>query len=69
MAGGQGNNEYFELVRIEGITFVEVDFTGSLANKTLKLQPCTLVDDNAVADTDAEIGEDDTIFTPLILIE
>jgi Flp pilus assembly protein TadG len=63
---GPGNNAVYELVEFVSATVVRVNFSGQL--KELRVQRCRLVDDNAVADTDDEIGEDTTIFTPLILI-
>jgi hypothetical protein len=63
---GNGNNANYELVKFVSTAVMHVNFSGS--NKQLRVQPCQLVDDNAVPDADSEIGEDDTIFTPLILI-
>lgn len=64
-----GNNVIYSLVDIVGVTVIDVNLSGSEDNKTLLMQPCDFVDDNAIGDTDEEIGEDDTVFTPLILIE
>ncbi|MGI9457396.1 MAG: pilus assembly protein TadG-related protein [Aeoliella sp.] len=62
-----GNNTIYTLVEYLGVAVVQVEL-GS-ANKILRMQPCDFVDDNAIGDTDEEIGEDTTVFTPLILIE
>jgi hypothetical protein len=63
---GPGNNAVFELVEFVSATVVRVNFNGN--NKEVRVQPCVLVDDNGVPDTEDEIGDDTTIFTPLILI-
>jgi hypothetical protein len=65
---GSGNNTNFRLVKFVGATVVRVKFSGN--PKELRIQPCTVVDDNGVPDTtdDGEIDEDDTTFTNLILI-
>jgi hypothetical protein len=64
---GSGNNFVYTLVEIVGVTIVEVELGSN--NKRLYLQRCKFVDDNVVADIDEEIGENTTVFTPLILIE
>jgi hypothetical protein len=66
VSDGSGNNAIYTLVEFVSLTVLEVELGGS--NKRLIMQRCRLVDDNAVPDPDSEIGEDDTIFTPLILI-
>jgi hypothetical protein len=65
---GPGNNAVFTLVKFVSNTTVYVKLTGSPAQRELRMQPCVLVDDNGVPDTENEIGENTTIFTPLILI-
>jgi hypothetical protein len=60
-----GNNTIYTLVEFVSLTVVEVDL--SSGDKRLIMQRCTLVDDNAVVDVN-DIGDNTTIFTPLILI-
>jgi hypothetical protein len=65
---GPGNNAVFTLVKFVSATPVLVKLTGNPNQRELRMQPCVLVDDNGVPDTDDEIGENTTMFTPLILI-
>ena len=66
---GNGDTTVYTLVEIIGVAVIEVNLNGSLNSKILLLQPCNFIDDNATGDTDEEIGDDTTVFTPLILIE
>jgi hypothetical protein len=67
--GGSGNNCVFTLVEMVGATIVEVDLSTNNEDKRLFLQRCAFSDDSVIADTDEEINENTTVFTPLILIE
>jgi len=63
---GPGNNANFELVKFVSATVVDVKLNGN--PKELRVQPCLLIDDNGVPDTEDDDLNDNTIFTPLILI-
>jgi hypothetical protein len=64
---GPGNNAVFNLVRFISATVVDVKLNGN--PKQLRVQPCLLIDDSTVPDTeDDDIGDENTIFTPLTLI-
>jgi hypothetical protein len=63
-----GNNANFELVKFVSVTVVHVNLTGTPVDREVRVQRCTLVDDNAVPDVHEEISPNTTIFTPLILI-
>jgi hypothetical protein len=63
---GPGNNAVFGLVKFVSATVVDVKLNGN--PKALRVQPCLLIDDSTVPDTENEIGDDTTIFTPLTLI-
>jgi hypothetical protein len=58
-----GNNTIYTLVEFISLTVVDVDLPHRLI-----MQRCVLVDDNAVPDLEEDIGDETTIFTPLILI-
>jgi Flp pilus assembly protein TadG len=65
---GNGNNAKFRIVKWVGCTIVDVKLTGSLSSKFVKIQPCVVVDCNAVGGG----TPDDTssfVRTPLQLIE
>ena len=62
---GPGNNAYFSIVKFVGVRVMDVDLTGG--NKYLIMQPCTYSEPGGNPDYDAEIGDQTTIFTPLIL--
>jgi len=62
-----GNNAIYELVEFVGVRTMDVQTTGT--PKQIWLQPATLVDGSGVPDLDDPPGDDDSIFTPLILIE
>jgi Flp pilus assembly protein TadG len=65
---GNGNNSTYTLVRFVSGSVMHVVLNGNQNNRHVFYQPCVLVDNNAVPDTDEEIGPDTTIFTPLTLI-
>jgi hypothetical protein len=44
---GPGNNAVYNVVAFAGVTIVDSDFRGS--NKSVRIQPCVVVDDTAVA--------------------
>ncbi|HVJ80551.1 MAG TPA: hypothetical protein VNC50_05730, partial [Planctomycetia bacterium] len=45
---GNGNNAQFRIVEWVGCTIVDVKLTGSLSSKYIKIQPCVVVDCNAI---------------------
>jgi hypothetical protein len=65
---GNGNNSVYTLVRFVSGSVMHVQLNGNQNSRHVYYQPCVLVDDSAVPDTENEIGPDTTIFTPLILI-
>jgi len=62
-----GNNTMFRLTEFVGVRILDVDLTGN--NKAVWLQMARVVDATGVPDIDSSIGNDTTVFTPLILIE
>jgi Flp pilus assembly protein TadG len=46
---GPGNNARYTIVAFAGITITEVVLTGSLSSKHVTIQPCFVIDPNAVA--------------------
>ena len=62
-----GNNAIYKLVEFVGVRTMDVQTTGT--PKQIWLQPAKLVDGTGVPDLDDPPGDDDSIFTPLILIE
>ncbi len=62
-----GNNAVFTLSGFVGVSVVGVKKSGS--PKHVWVQPANVVDETALPDYSGEIGDDDSIFTPLILIE
>ena len=67
-ATGSGNNAIFVLSKFVGATVVQVNLTGNPTNRVVRVQPCVLIDDNGIPDPEDDDLDDNTIFTPLILI-
>ncbi len=63
----QGNNAEYNIVDMVGTRWMYSDLTGN--PKYLIIQPCTLSDPAGIPDFDEDIGEDHTMFTPLILAQ
>ena len=64
-----GNTATFDIVGMAGVRVMNSELNGALELKELSLQYCEVQLDGAVGDQDEQIDEDDTVFTPLILIE
>lgn len=62
-----GDNAIYTLVEFVGVRVMYSKLTGD--NKHIWIQPATLVDGNAVPDLDDPPGDNDSIFTSLILID
>ena len=64
-----GNISEFDIVAMAGVRIMHAELTGAMTFKELSLQYCEVRLDGATGDYDDQIGENDTVFTPLILIE
>ena len=64
-----GNNAQFEVIDLAGIRIMQVEMTGALEYKHLSVQICQSTLSNAIPDVGKPIGNDTTVFTPLVLIE
>nr|WP_271957875.1 Tad domain-containing protein [Rubripirellula sp.] len=64
-----GNNASFEIIGLAGIRIMQVEMTGALTYKHLSVQLCQSTLSNAIPDIGKTIGNDTTVFTPLVLIE
>ena len=64
-----GNNAQFEVIDLAGIRIMQVEMTGALQYKHLSVQICQSTLSNAIPDVGKPIGNDTTVFTPLVLIE
>jgi hypothetical protein len=64
-----GNNAQFEVIDLAGIRIMQVELTGKLEYKHLSVQICQSTLGNAIPDVGKPIGNDTTVFTPLVLIE
>jgi hypothetical protein len=62
-----GNTVDYTLTEFVGIRVLYANLTTS--NKVIWVQMATVVDGTAITDYDEEIGENTTVFTPLILIQ
>lgn len=62
-----GNNAIYTLGGFAGATVLKVEMTGN--PKHVWIQPAKVVDATAIADLTEQVGDNDSIFTPLILIE
>jgi Flp pilus assembly protein TadG len=60
-----GNTAMYTIVDMVGIRVMAVDLSGG--NKVLVIQPCSVSDPAGIHDYDQDIGDDTTVFTPLIL--
>lgn len=47
-ATGNGNNAQFRVVKFVGVTILDVNLTGALKNKYVKIQPCYVTDGTAI---------------------
>ena len=63
-----GNTAIFTLVSWQGIRIMDVTLTGAEEYKNLTVQRCNLSVIGGIGSTTEEIGENTTVFTPLILI-
>jgi hypothetical protein len=45
---GNGNNAHYTIVAFVGVTILEVDLTGSLSSKHITIQPCYVIEPNAL---------------------
>jgi hypothetical protein len=62
-----GNTVDYTLTEFVGIRVMNADLT--TGKKAIWVQMATVVDGTAITDYDDEIGENTTVFTPLILIQ
>ncbi|MHB0960814.1 MAG: pilus assembly protein TadG-related protein [Pirellulaceae bacterium] len=66
---GTGTNTSFDLSDLAGVRILDVKLTGNMDLRNITIQLCKFSMPGAVADFESEIGEDTTVFTPLMLIE
>jgi hypothetical protein len=67
LLGGGGNTAYFTLTQFAGVRIMNVKMQTS--NKRIDVQMAPILDGDAIADLDSSVGDNTTVFAPLILIE
>ena len=64
-----GNNAQFDLVDVQGIRVMHTELNGNEEFTHLLIQMANVTASGSSGDDDTQIGEDTTVFTPLILID
>ena len=67
LLGNSGGTVYFPLTQFAGVRILSVRL--QTPDKFIYVQMAPILDGNAVADLDAGVGDNTTVFAPLILIE
>jgi hypothetical protein len=67
LIGNGGGTVYFTLTQFAGVRIMNVRMQTS--NKHIDVQMAPLIDGDAIADLDSDVGDNTTVFAPLMLIE
>jgi hypothetical protein len=67
LLGNSGGTVYFPLTQFAGVRIMDVKM--QTPNKYIFVQMAPILDGDAVADLDTGVGDNTTVFAPLILIE
>jgi hypothetical protein len=67
LLGGGGNTAFFTLTQFAGVRIMNVKMQTS--NKRIDVQMAPILDGDAIADLDSSVGDNTTVFAPLMLIE